>query len=163
MPIPTMNRPDHPPHATAAPLRRFARTTLQVLLIIGIWYGADRGAAWAKLPFSGGVVGLLLLVISLLTGALRPSVIEDGADWLLANMLLFFVPLVVSVVQFTGVLESEGIKLFISIGLGFISVLLATAFTVEWVCRAGRGRRLRQLRQLRQLRGDGGAPLSGVA
>jgi holin-like protein len=141
-----MDRSDQYLRSAAAPVRRLLRTALQVLLIIGVWYGADRAAAWTGLPFSGGVVGLLLLVAMLLTGAIHVGVIEDGADWLLSNML---VPLVVSVVQFTSVLESEGIKLFISIGVGFISVLLATAFTVEWVCRFGRGRRLRQLRRLR--------------
>jgi holin-like protein len=128
------------------------RTALQVAFIIAVWFGADRGAAAIGLPFSGGVVGLLLLVTLLLTGVIRPGLIELGADWLLANMLLFFVPLVVSVVQFTRVLESEGIKLFIAIGVGFISVLVATALTVEWVCRFGRGRRLHRLRAVRELR-----------
>lgn len=143
----------HP--AAAAPLRRIARTALQVMLLIGIWFASDRAAAWLGLPFSGGVVGLLLMVALLLTGMVRPGVIEHGADWLLSNMLLFFVPLVVSVVQFTSVLESEGIKLFVAIGLGFISVLVATAFTVEWVCRIERSRRLRQLRRVRGARATG--------
>lgn len=138
-----------PARAASTAFSRLGRTALQVLLIIGVWFAADRGAAWAGLPFSGGVVGLLLLVTLLLTGALRPGVIELGADWLLSNMLLFFVPLVVSVVQFTRVLETEGVKLFIAIGVGFISVLLSTAFTVEWVCRIGRGRSLRKLRRRR--------------
>jgi holin-like protein len=120
-------------------------TAAQVLLLIAVWYGADRAAARLELPFSGGVVGLLLMVALLLSGAVRPAVVDRGADWLLSNMLLFFIPLVVSVVQFTGLLKSEGLRLFAAIGLGFISVLLVTALTVEWVCRIERGRRLRRL------------------
>lgn len=130
-------------------MKRTLTTLLQVLALIAAWYAADHAAAWLHLPFSGGVVGLLVMVALLMTGALRPAAVEHGADWLLSNMLLFFIPLVVSVVQFTDLLKSDGLRLFASIGLGFISVLLATAFTVEWVCRLERGRRLRRLRSER--------------
>lgn len=130
-------------------MKRIISTVLQVLGLIAAWYAADCAAAWLHLPFSGGVVGLLAMVALLLSGALRPATVENGADWLLSNMLLFFIPLVVSVVQFTDLLKSEGLRLFAAIGLGFVSVLLATAFTVEWVCRLERGRRLRRLRSER--------------
>jgi holin-like protein len=127
-------------------MKRIVYTLAQVLGLIAAWYAADRASAWLGLPFSGGVVGLLVMVALLHTGLLRPSVIEHGADWLLSNMLLFFIPLVVSVVQFTGVLKEDGLRLFAAIGIGFTCVMLATAFTVEWVCRFERGRRLRRLR-----------------
>ncbi|MYN39137.1 CidA/LrgA family protein [Duganella sp. FT109W] len=121
-------------------------TLAQVLGLIAAWYAADRLSAWVGLPFSGGVVGLIIMVILLQSGVLRPAAIEHGADWLLSNMLLFFIPLVVSVVQFTGLLKEDGLRLFAAIGIGFTCVMLATAFTVEWVCRFERGRKLRRLR-----------------
>ncbi|MET0268562.1 MAG: CidA/LrgA family protein [Duganella sp.] len=124
---------------------RLLLTLWQVLLLIAIWFICDRLAGWLQLPFSGGVVGLLLMVALLLTGVLRPAVVEHGAEWLLSNMLLFFIPLIVSVMQFTSLLERQGLRLFAAIGIGFMAVLLATAFTVEWVCRLERGMRLRAL------------------
>lgn len=127
-------------------MKRIVYTLAQVLGLIAAWYAADRLSAWVGLPFSGGVVGLIIMVILLQSGVLRPSAIEHGADWLLSNMLLFFIPLVVSVVQFTGLLKEDGLRLFAAIGIGFTCVMLATAFTVEWVCRFERGRRLRRLR-----------------
>lgn len=131
---------------------RFVYTVLQIVLLIAIWYACDRIAAWLHLPFSGGVVGLLVMVALLLAGVVRPSVVDHGAEWLLSNMLLFFIPLIVSVVQFTALLEREGVRLFAAIGIGFISVLLATALTVEWVCKFERRVRLRKLRGVRQIR-----------
>lgn len=127
-------------------MKRILYTLMQVLGLIAAWYAADRFSSWVDLPFSGGVVGLIIMVILLQSGVLRPSLIEHGADWLLSNMLLFFIPLVVSVVQFTGLLEQDGLRLFAAIGIGFTCVMLATAFTVEWVCRFERGRKLRRLR-----------------
>jgi len=131
---------------------RFVYTVFQIALLIAIWYACDRIAAWLHLPFSGGVVGLLVMVALLLAGVVRPSVVDHGAEWLLSNMLLFFIPLIVSVVQFTALLEREGVRLFAAIGIGFISVLLATALTVEWVCKFERRVRLRKLRGVRQIR-----------
>ncbi|WP_202427565.1 CidA/LrgA family protein [Duganella margarita] len=127
-------------------MKRIIYTLAQVLGLIAAWYAADRVSAWVGLPFSGGVVGLIIMVILLQSGVLRPAAIEHGADWLLSNMLLFFIPLVVSVVQFTGLLKEDGLRLFAAIGIGFTCVMLATAFTVEWVCRFERGRKLRRLR-----------------
>ena len=137
----------------AAPAwRQPAQTVWQVGVLIAAWWLADAAASALHLPFSGGVVGLGLLVALLLAGWVRPSAIELGANWLLANMLLFFIPLVVSVVQFTQLLKTQGLTLFLNIGLGFASVMLATAFTVEWVCRYERQLRLKKRLRQRALR-----------
>jgi len=130
-------------------MKRILFTLVQVLGLIAAWKAADSAAAWLGLPFSGGVVGLIVMVALLLAGVLRPAAIEHGADWLLSNMLLFFVPLVVSVVQFTGLLKEDGWRLFAAIGIGFTCVMVATALTVEWACRFERGRALRRIRRVR--------------
>ncbi len=129
-----------------------AQTAWQVGILIAAWWLADEAASALHLPFSGGVVGLFVLVALLLSGWVRPAAIELGANWLLANMLLFFIPLVVSVVQFTQLLKTQGLMLFVNIGLGFTSVMLATALTVEWVCRYERKLRLNKLLRQRTAR-----------
>lgn len=132
--------------------RQPVQTTWQVGVLIAAWWLADEAASALHLPFSGGVVGLFVLVALLLSGWVRPTTIELGANWLLANMLLFFIPLVVSVVQFTQLLKTQGLMLFVNIGLGFASVMLATALTVEWVCRYERKLRLNKLLRQRAAR-----------
>jgi len=132
--------------------RQPVQTAWQVGVLIAAWWLADEAASALHLPFSGGVVGLFVLVALLLSGWVRPAAIELGANWLLANMLLFFIPLVVSVVQFTQLLKSQGLMLFVNIGLGFASVMLATALTVEWVCRYERKMRLNKLLRQRAAR-----------
>ncbi|WP_426054192.1 CidA/LrgA family protein [Janthinobacterium sp. PSPC2-1] len=145
-------------HCSTAPLpsipvwRQPAQTAWQVGVLIAAWWLADEAASALHLPFSGGVVGLFVLVALLLSGWVRPATIELGANWLLANMLLFFIPLVVSVVQFTQLLKAQGLMLFVNIGLGFASVMLATALTVEWVCRYERKLRLQKLLRQRAAR-----------
>ncbi|OBV38722.1 CidA/LrgA family protein [Janthinobacterium psychrotolerans] len=140
------------PMAAAPAWRRPARTLWQVAIVIAAWWAADQAAASLHLPFSGGVVGLFLLVLLLATGVVKPAAVELGANWLLANMLLFFIPLVVSVVQFTDLIRAKGLILLFDIGLGFACVMLATAFTVEWVCRYERQLRLKKLLRQRAAR-----------
>jgi holin-like protein len=132
--------------------RQPVHTVWQVGVLIAAWWLADQAASALHLPFSGGVVGLFVLVALLLAGWVKPAAIELGANWLLANMLLFFIPLVVSVVQFTELLKTQGVTLLLDIGLGFASVMLATALTVEWVCRLERKLRLNKLLRQRQAR-----------
>ena len=154
MKAPALQHSIHPaPALPSAPAwRQPAQTAWQVGILIAAWWLADEAASALHLPFSGGVVGLFVLVSLLLSGWVRPAAIELGANWLLANMLLFFIPLVVSVVQFTQLLKSQGLMLFVNIGLGFASVMLATAFTVEWVCRYERRQRLQALLRQRKAR-----------
>lgn len=140
------------PQASTPAWRRPAQTLWQVGVLIAAWWVADQAAAALQLPFSGGVVGLFVLVALLASGWVKPAVIELGANWLLANMLLFFIPLVVSVVQFTDLIKAKGLILLLDIGLGFACVMLATAFTVEWVCRYERKLRLKKLLRRRAAR-----------
>jgi len=127
-------------------------TLWQVGVLIAAWWAADQAADALQLPFSGGVVGLFALVALLASGMVKPGAIELGANWLLANMLLFFIPLVVSVVQFADLIRTKGLILLLDIGLGFACVMLATAFTVEWVCRYERQLRLKKLLRRRAAR-----------
>ena len=139
------NLPQDPSAALRSTAVRWLQILGQVLLLMLIWAVADKVAAATHLPISGGILGLLILVVLLLTGVVKPPLIERGAELLLANMLLYFIPLVVSVVQYTSLFESEGIKLMVAIGVGFISVLVVTALTVEWACGWTRKRNLRRL------------------
>lgn len=152
MKAPVLHHPAAISRMPAPAWRQPVQTLWQVGVLIAAWWLADAAAAALHLPFSGGVVGLFVLVALLLAGWVRPAAIELGANWLLANMLLFFIPLVVSVVQFTQLLKTQGLMLFFNIGLGFASVMLATALTVEWVCRYERKLRLQTLLRQRAAR-----------
>ncbi len=143
-----MSTPSNTPNAAL----RWLQTFGQVALLILIWALADRIATLTHLPISGGILGLLILVALLMSGVVKPTLFEQGGELLLANMLLYFIPLVVSVVQYTRLFESEGLKLLIAIGVGFTSVLITTALTVEWLCAWTRKRELQRLTAQRSKR-----------
>jgi holin-like protein len=121
-------------------------------ILIAAWWLADAAALRPALAVFRRRRGPVRAGGPAAGGWVRPAAIELGANWLLANMLLFFIPLVVSVVQFTQLLKSQGLMLFVNIGLGFACVMLATALTVEGVCRYERQLRLQKLLRQRAAR-----------
>lgn len=131
---------------------KWVKALAQVLFLSVIWFVADRGAKMLGLPISGGIFGLGILAALLLAGVIKPAWVEGGAELILANMLLYFIPLVVSVVQYSDLFETEGLKLMVAIAVGFLSVMVITAFVVEWACRLIRMRNYITLTEARRNR-----------
>ena len=82
------------------PFGRFVRIVLQIAALAAIWFVADLVARKFALPVPGGVVGLLALLALLFCGGVAPRWVKAGADWLLADMLLFFIPAAVAAMKF---------------------------------------------------------------
>lgn len=61
--------------------------------------------------------------------------VRAGAHWLLAEMLLFFIPAVVAVVNYTQLLLVDGWRIFAVIAISTLMVLGTTAWVVDKVYR----------------------------
>lgn len=108
---------------------------VQVVLYAGLFVLAEYLVQWWRLPLPANLVGMLLLLGLIVTRLLPLSWVRAGARWLLAEMLLFFVPAVVAVVNYTQLLMAEGWRIVLVIMLSTVMVLAATAWVVEKVYR----------------------------
>ncbi|GAB3629452.1 Holin-like protein CidA [Pandoraea terrae] len=118
--------------------KRLVDVVWQVALLTGIYLAADAASRHFNLPLPGGVLGLLAVIGLLMTGVLKADRIKRGADWFLAEMLLFFVPMVAAVMQYTDLLRHEGLQLLAVIGTGTALVMVSTALAVDLALRAER-------------------------
>ena len=119
--------PSQPP---AAPGKSFA-VVAQVALIALLWLGADI-LSRRFLPFvPSSLLGLGLALAGMACGMLRRDWLAAGADWLIGEMLLFFVPAVVAVVQYAEIIRSHGLAILIVILLSTICVMVCTAVAVD--------------------------------
>lgn len=140
-----------PPRVGAqAGLRRATLIAAQVSAIVALWFVSDALVRWGHLPLPAGVVGLLLLLGLLLSGRFAPRWIKSGADWMLSEMLLFFVPAAVAIIQYGRLIEEDGVRLALVVVPGTLLVMCATASAVEFGVRLERALRLRQLRRARR-------------
>lgn len=115
-----------------------ARIAAQTAFLAAVWFVADFASRHLGLPIPGSVIGLAALLVLLLTGGIAPRWVKAGADWLLSDLLLFFVPAAVAVVQYGGLFKTDGWRLALVVIGGTLTVLLAVAFTVDQAVRLER-------------------------
>ncbi len=106
--------------------------TLQLLVMLGFWVFGEATVRLCALPIPGGIAGMIIVLVLLRSGYLSPRSIERGANWLIAEMLLFFVPAVMAVLDHRELLSLIGFKLAIIIVASTVMVMAGTAFTVEF-------------------------------
>jgi len=112
---------------------------LQAMLLVAAWQCGQMVVRLAHWPIPGSVVGMLLVLLALLSRRLPLGSVKKGADWMLADMLLFFVPAVLAVMDHPEFLGWTGLKVLAVILLGTVIVMACTAMTVDLCFRlAGR-------------------------
>ncbi|MFC7392367.1 CidA/LrgA family protein [Scopulibacillus cellulosilyticus] len=87
------------------------------------------------LPVSGSIIGLFLLFICLHFKIIKISWIDLGASFLLAELLLFFIPSAVGVIQYKSDIIHNGLKFIITIALSTFIVMLATGLIAEFLLK----------------------------
>ncbi|MBP2301874.1 CidA/LrgA family protein [Azospirillum picis] len=104
---------------------------LQVGLIGLFWLAGEALVRLTGLPLPGGIVGMAIVLLLLASHRLNPGSMRRGAEWLLAEMLLFFVPAVLALMNHREFLGLLGLKILAVIAGGTLAVMAVTALTVE--------------------------------
>lgn len=104
---------------------------LQIGLLSGFWLAGELLVRLAHLPVPGGIAGMLIVLAMLASRRLSPLSMRRGADWLLAEMLLFFVPAVLAILEHRELIGLLGLKIMAVILLGTLTVMSVTALTVD--------------------------------
>lgn len=85
---------------------------VQVLLYAGLFIFSQYLVSWLHLPLPANLVGMVLMLALIVCRIIPLSWVRAGARWLLAEMLLFFVPAVVAVVNYAHLLLVDGWRIF---------------------------------------------------
>ena len=114
---------------------RWLQTPFQIALLAAIWVLADTAVRTFHLPLPANLTGMLLLLVCILLGVVKAQWFSAGARWLLAEMLLFFVPAVVAVANYQDLLLQEGWRIMLVLVTSTVLVLGTTALVVDRVYR----------------------------
>lgn len=118
---------------------------MQILALTGLWALGQGLAALTRLPIPGSVIALALLLVLMRSRLIPAWLLARGADWLLAEMLLFFVPAVMVLPRYLPLLRSEGLQLLGVILTGTVLVMVGSALAVDLVWRLAARRHARRL------------------
>lgn len=86
-------------------------------------------------PVPGNIVGMLLMVLLLQTRVVRLEWVEAGGNWLLGNMLLFFVPAAVGIIQYKQLMLTSGGRILLVIVLSTVAVMVSTGVVADRLAR----------------------------
>lgn len=81
--------------------------------------------------FPASVIGMLLLLALLFSGALKVDHIREKSDFLLANMAFFFIPAGVSIINYLDVLKSCALQLAVICLVSTVITFAATAYGMK--------------------------------
>lgn len=123
---------------------RGASTLLQVSLFCVFAWSMQQLSLILHLPVPGSVLGLGVVLLMLSLQWLPERTVALGAAWLLGELLLFFIPPVVSVLKYQSLFVDYGVNLILSLVIGCAAVLLGTGFVVDKMFRFERQRNRRR-------------------
>ncbi|MGL6056414.1 MAG: CidA/LrgA family protein, partial [Vibrio metschnikovii] len=96
---------------------------------------ADRLVDYLHLPIPANLTGMLLLLTLVFSKIVNVEWLRRGAAWLLAEMLLFFVPAVVAVVNYQPLVREQGGRIILVLVLSTVLVIAVTAWVVDKLYR----------------------------
>ncbi|MGQ7278321.1 CidA/LrgA family protein [Brevibacillus thermoruber] len=111
-----------------------------LLLLLFSWLGKEVAALF-HLHVPGSLIGLLLLFLALQAGWVRLTWVEAGAALLFGDMILFFVPAIVGIVQYPWLLGAKGLLVLAVVLSGTALVMAATGVVSERLHWMGEGER----------------------
>ncbi|WP_228729883.1 CidA/LrgA family protein [Shewanella avicenniae] len=117
---------------------------LQVAVICLMAWAAHAVATALHSPIPGSVLGLAVVLLALALKIIPEKALQLGAAWFIGDLLLFFIPPMISVLKYETLLKQYGFNILLTIVLGVISVLLGTGFVVDRVFRFERKQHLKR-------------------
>ncbi|WP_336951133.1 CidA/LrgA family protein [Acinetobacter sp. AS167] len=107
------------------------KVTLQIGLLILIWWIGSIIQKQFNLPISAAVIGLFMVLIGLMTGIFKLNWIKLGSDFILGELVLFFIPCFIGLMKYKNLFMTEGWQLIVVVVLGTICVMVFTAYSVH--------------------------------
>ncbi|OOW09712.1 MULTISPECIES: CidA/LrgA family protein [Acinetobacter] len=112
-------------------LKKLKTASYQIMTILAVWSCAYVLQKLLNLPVASGVLGFFLLLFLLEMKWLKLAYVERGADLLLAELLLFFIPPVVGVIQYQDLLITSGWKILLVILISTALVMMVSVYSVR--------------------------------
>lgn len=109
---------------------------IQIGIIFGLYWVSQGIEAVLPFPFPASVISMLVLLILLLLKVIKVEQIREKVDFVLGNLSFFFVPVVVSVMNYADVIAENAVALLVISMVSTVLTFGVTAWVVRLTCRA---------------------------
>lgn len=107
-------------------MKNIMRGILQVAVLMGFSELLNVLVRWLHLPVPGSIIGIAIVFILLQTKVIKLEWVELGANWLLAELLLFFIPSAVGIMNYIPMLEHDGVRIVVIVIFSTILVMVSS-------------------------------------
>lgn len=115
--------------------KTIGKIVMQVAILILISIAMNFLAQWLHLPIPGSILGIIVLFTLLKTNIIKLTWIEQGANWLLAELLLFFIPAAVGVMKYIPLLEHDGVRILIVVISSTVIVMVSSGLVASQIAK----------------------------
>jgi len=116
-------------------MKHAVKGTFQVAVLMLFSYAMNQLAGLLHLPVPGSILGIIVLFLLLESGVVKLEWIEVGANWLLAELLLFFIPAAVGVMKYFAMLESDGVRILLVVIFSTVVVMASSGLTAARIAK----------------------------
>ncbi|WP_134683797.1 CidA/LrgA family protein [Brevibacillus migulae] len=88
-------------------------------------------ASWLPIHIPGSILGIIVLFFLLQTKIIRLEWVDLGAKWLLAELLLLFVPSAVGIMQYKEILQHDGLRLILVVVISTVVTMACTGVLAQ--------------------------------
>lgn len=117
-------------------MRKIALSLLQVAGLTVFSLLINLLTASLHIPLPGSIIGMIVLFILLESGVIRLNWVEAGASWLLAELLLFFIPSAIGVMKYSTLLEADGLQVLAVVLVGTFAVMASSGLLTGAIYKA---------------------------
>ncbi len=114
-------------------MKKIVFMIVQIAGLFALTYIGEFIADLLHLPIPGTLIGMGLLYLALHLGIVKTEWFAAGADTLIGNLLLFFVPAAVGIMNFTSTFVSDGIWMLAVLAGSMIAVLYSIVALTVWI------------------------------
>ncbi|MDQ0173749.1 CidA/LrgA family protein [Paenibacillus tundrae] len=116
-------------------MKKWGLGILQVAILMAFSLLMNQLAGALHLPIPGSILGMVVLFLLLQTGVVKLRWIEVGAAWLLGELLLFFIPSAVGIMNYMPMLEHDGLQILFIVLLSTFLVMVCTGLVATRIAK----------------------------
>ena len=110
----------------------------QILIILAFTLLGELLQAVIPLPIPAAIYGLVLMLIALCTGLLKPDHIADTANFLVGIMPLLFVAPAVKIMAYWGVIKENWLPIIAITVISTVVVFIVSGLVTMWLRKGGK-------------------------
>jgi holin-like protein len=108
---------------------------VQIVFFIAFSWCMNRLTEICHWNIPGSIVGIVVLFGLLQFKIIKLEWIDLGAKWLVAEMLLFFIPPTVGIVQYKALILDSGVRILLVVTVSIVVVMSTTGLIAESLAR----------------------------